>query len=459
MCPDTSNKRDMFDGGGLMFRRWAPALLILIIAGCADARRLAPPISTPSPAVVPATAPALTTAPTVTATPAAFRGLGRLAFIRNGRLVLLDGEAEREIAGVNPSGPLEWSADGRWLAFRQEEGEKSRIMLLDATTGKVGEVPGVPDPPVSYAWTPSGSGLAVSVPGGIWVIDDLAAAEPRLLASTETPAGGLTWSPDGSRIAWVRTLPFTDPESRSDVVEMVPASGGQPVRWHVADGAGVNLAGWWPDGQGLLFWLRPAHCNSCAADGLRLRSMDLGKKGVVLPITLMRQGWLSPLPDGNRVLLVQGGGRTTWDEKSLAVCAVETGDCTTLAQPDSAVSLDPALSPDGGQIAFVRATRRPGQGGFASDRELEDWVASRTLWLSQPDGTRARQVAAAGGGIYAPAWSGDGKHLLFIRDGRLWVLELETEEVALVTEVGEPKSSFGYYGAMSWWSDRLAWSR
>jgi len=437
-----------------MSLRWmrllATSLLLLLLVGCTGGKPAEPVEAEPAPPVEQPEA-------------SSMRGLGRLAFIRQDRLILLDEQGEREIARANPSGPLAWSADGRWLAFRQVDGETSRIMLLDATTGEIGEVPVVPDWPTSYAWAPSGSGLAVVVPGGIWVLPDLANRkdrEPRLLAHTDRPIGHLTWSPDGERIAWVETLPFTDPEARSDALVGVLASEGQPANLlYRAEGAAIDLAGWWPDGTGHLVWIRPAHCNSCAADGLHLRAIISRERLVDLPITLLQRGWLAPLPEGNRLLLVQGGGRTTWDEKALAVCEVETGDCRTMDQPDDQVSLDPALSPDGSQIAFVRAARRPGQFAFDSDAELEEWVRSRTLWLVKPDGSGARQLQAAGSGIYAPAWSGDGKHLLFVKEGALWGLELATDEVWQIAELGEPTDRFGYYGTLSWWSTRIAWSR
>lgn len=448
-------------------------LLTVTILGCAPTGY--PPVALPQPkqdrAVPPAAGPILA-APESTQ---AFHGLGTLAFTRDGRLYLLNDETDqlREVAGAQPAGALEWSADGRFLAFRQADGEENRVMLVEAATGKLREVPGTPGRATGYAWAPEGSGLAVSaavdpepdVPlptqSQVWVIPDPADARPRFLASAATPIDMMRWSPDGSQIAWVRTLPYERPESRSDALEIGDVKEGQPVRWwYVAEGAGIDLAGWWPDGQGLLYWIRPSHCVSCAADGRPLHSMALATKEVVdLPIGLLYPGWLSSGPGQQELLMVQGGGRPVWDAKSLARCDVRTGACEGLPQPEDAVSLDPALSPDGRQIALVRAKRRPGEWGLASEEALKEWVDSRTLWLILPDGSEARQLTAAGGGIYSPAWSGDGRHLLYVKDDTLWALNLDTDQAAPVVDLGQSDGLFGFYGHRSWWSHRIAWHR
>lgn len=60
---------------------------------------------------------------------------------------------------------------------------------------------------------------------------------------------------------------------------------------------------------------------------------------------------------------------------------------------------DPALSPDGTLIAYVAASD-PRQ------RRLD-------LWVMQADGTRRRQLTRSGQYVLAPAWSPDGKRILF----------------------------------------------
>ena len=47
----------------------------------------------------------------------------------------------------------------------------------------------------------------------------------------------------------------------------------------------------------------------------------------------------------------------------------------------------------------------------------------RELWIANRDGDDAHRVAAAGEGVAAPRWLPDGRHLLFVRDGRVWLLD------------------------------------
>jgi len=65
---------------------------------------------------------------------------------------------------------------------------------------------------------------------------------------------------------------------------------------------------------------------------------------------------------------------------------------------------EPRFSPDGQRIAFVRAIRT------ATDTR----VGSSALWVMNADGSGPRQLAT-GGQITAPAWSPDGRSILFGR--------------------------------------------
>lgn len=391
----------------------------------------------------------------------ALHGLGKLAFVREGRLHILDGYTDtlRSVARAEPALSPQWSADGQWISFRQ--GEAFRI--ANPATGEILESPALPADVAGFAWAPSGSALAVIVATGgmggyeLRLLQNPGKPDYTVLARRDAPFGGLTWSPDGQQTAYVATLPFTDVTARDDVLEVVPAAGGEPVRWYTAVNAGIQPAGWSPDGQRLLFWLRPGHCLSCAADGLPLQSLARGaREPVALPVTLMPTAWLSWRPGTGELLMVRGGGRPVWDEKSLTLCDAKTGKCRDLPQPERSVSLDPAWSPDGERMAFVRAERRPGEWGFPSPDAVKPWVESRTLWIANAGGSEMRPLTAAGTGVYSPAWASDGRHLLYVKDDAVWVMDLEQGESRKVAALEPSADLFGFYGHRSF-SHLLAW--
>ncbi|HET9143166.1 serine hydrolase [Actinophytocola sp.] len=90
---------------------------------------------------------------------------------------------------------------------------------------------------------------------------------------------------------------------------------------------------------------------------------------------------------------------------------------------DLAVPSQPALSPDGGRIAYVLRTLDAGQ-----DRNVDE------LWLAGTDGSAPRRLTA-GPHDSAPAWSPDGRRLAFVRDGQVAVLDAEGGEPERLTDL------------------------
>src|SRR5438128_487698 len=87
-----------------------------------------------------------------------------------------------------------------------------------------------------------------------------------LQASVVAATNRGVWSRDGKALAYAVTHPFDGhPEMRSDALYTVSAHGGHPTRRYFGRHEGIGLAGWWPDGKGLLFWRDPWHSASIAA--------------------------------------------------------------------------------------------------------------------------------------------------------------------------------------------------
>jgi Tol biopolymer transport system component len=116
--------------------------------------------------------------------------------------------------------------------------------------------------------------------------------------------------------------------------------------------------------------------------------------------------------NGDRLLVVEGTAREVGAPRALLLCT-DTTACHPIAGGDEAVA-DPAWSRSG-TMAYVRADRRE-------------------LWIANRDGADARRIEAAGEGVAAPRWLPDARHLVFVRDGRVWLLDTtRTGEAVPVT--------------------------
>ena len=251
----------------------------------------------------------------------------------------------------------------------------------------------------------------------------------------------------------------------TDSLNTLSVAGGEPtIRYTVPANlaAGVFNFGWSGDGRALLFALDPGHSASLAADGVDMFSLPLnGDTPVALTTALTYPGWRRPAAGSGALALVEGGRRESWTNKAVAICNTSTGGCIPLSLAPGSVSLDPAWSPDGTRLAYVLAEDLGPNGGYGAT-QLSAWVATRSLWVSAPDGSDPHELTAAGHGVYDPQWSRDGSHLVYVRsDGLYLAADDSAPAVRIVDGLGPPsvpQGLFGYYGYVDW-SRFFAWYR
>ncbi|MGH2717818.1 MAG: hypothetical protein ACRDJU_04485 [Actinomycetota bacterium] len=466
-----------------------------------------PTEASPTTATVPTPTPTPTTSPLPSPTAglqidaAAFRGQGTLAFVSGDGLDILDGSSAAVHRVAVPSGLAAsypaWSPDGAWLAFLADPAASTQAPTngeIRSTNPQAGlwlakadgsdahlvspEVEPYSDP--VFAWSPVTDALAVSpvLPsgqtGGLLVLDAATGRQVQVVPPTpdrSTPvpdprksipvigstAGTFAWSPDGSRIAVATTQLVPGTGAYGGTIETVGSGGGPLVPW-INDGEDVaHLAGWWPDGKGIVFWQDPQDSASLTADGAQLVSLAVGStKPVALATTLIDPAWVQPEPGTESVAVVSGSDRRVWVTKAIAVCGMASGSCQSLAGTSGQVALDPAWSADGEHLAFVKAAAETGSD--TSTSVMQSWEGTHTLWIAGPGGTGATELAA-GRGASSPEWSADGSSLLFVSGNALFLAGVRATTATLIAgPLGQSPWPGGFYGRVDWRQD-FAWHR
>jgi len=436
----------------------AAGLALAVIAGCGGSGTVGGPGRA-------ASAAAVHRLPTVAASP--LKGNGELAFIARGKLFLSGGPTKGSrhvpLPGI-PYAPA-WSANDRWLAVEVSSppppGQPylygtlpARIWLVNAAgtaarplTPKSWQVSG-------FAWAPHEGVLAVAayLPRATQDRSDLAATVALTGRTRVLVRGGYVtgpaWSPDGRRIA-VGLGAFTGGRWRSEL-DVVSAAGGSPTVVTATTGNVLDLAGWWPDGNGLLYWFDFQGSGSIAADGLPLDRVALAapRPRTLVKTMLVHWPWLAFSPRGSSLAAVSGGDRVIWSgRKHITLCG-PGGTCTSVAQPAGVVSADPSWSPGGTAVAFARLSA---SGPFGPDGHADfsrywitRWEATSEIWIVSADGSGARPLAAAGRGAVDPVW-GSGGSLLFVRHDSLWLLPASAATATRLTSALGALSGGPYY--------------
>jgi Tol biopolymer transport system component len=209
-------------------------------------------------------------------------------------------------------------------------------------------------------------------------------------------------SPDGARVA----AAVGPPDALStDGIDVLDGDGGN--RRRVASTGGYDHAPTWaPDGRRLAFTsFQPLPGGGQSrriyvvnADGSGLRLLTAGpladNSGI---FGEMDPAWS---PDGARLAFVRGG--------DLYAVQADGSGLTRLMQCPPGGCAGPAWSPDGRRLALAQWTDVAGDA--VADGQLD-------LWVVQADGSGPRRLTTTPGNEGRPAWSPDGTELVFARAG------------------------------------------
>jgi Tol biopolymer transport system component/DNA-binding winged helix-turn-helix (wHTH) protein len=236
-------------------------------------------------------------------------------------------------------------------------------------------------------WSPDGKSIAFAGKSGIYLVTLQNCSLHRL--TTPTPAAqdwGPTFSPDGQRLMFVRTLPIGIP----DEIWSVPATGGEGVRILSERGRIASPPQWSYDGRSVIF-----SSNRTGHPALWRVALDAPDSAV----QISEAG--SPAWDPT---VSRRGYRLAYERllRSLSIWQMDISDSgdkrpylIVSSTSDTDQGPGPQFSPDGKKLAYM------------SDRSgtMEIWIANR-------DGSNAFQLTAVGG-AGTPRWSPDSQAVAF----------------------------------------------
>jgi dipeptidyl aminopeptidase/acylaminoacyl peptidase len=411
-------------------RALAVTAAIVVMAGCGSPARYG---TGPAVAVLPAS---------VHGAEGASRMLGgELAFVAHNRLFLAGGRAGRlrqvSLPGI-PFAPA-WSADRRWLAVEVSKPppvsqpyayEPAMLWLVGAAGTGARQLTSSSWDVTSFAWSPRASRLAAVayLARASWnrwyIVATVSLSGAGRILTAGHYVSSVAWAANGGRIAadvglsrggrWLGRLESLDP------------AGGPSAVVTTSKGNTLELAGWWPHGSGLLYWLDVQGSASLAADGAPLETVGFaGRPPRQLTVMLVHGSWLAFAEGGRSLAAVSGGDRVIWSGGKHIVICRPARRCAAVAQPAGVVSVDPSWSPAGKLLVFARlsASGPFGPNGHAdfSPYWIRRWEATSTLWLAGAPGGTPRPLTAAGPGAVDPQWGSDGS-VLFVRDDEVWLL-------------------------------------
>ena len=322
-----------------------------------------------------------------------------------------------------------FSPDGELIAFRSERANGGLFVM-----GRTGEsVRRLSNTGYNPEWSPDGAEVifatqnVVTEPAGVgsselWTVNVTTGRTRSINGAT---GGQPQWSPHRYRIAyWTNRAPDR-PGGQRDIWT-IPAEGGEPLS--VTNDAAVDWNPVWaPDGRYLYFVSDRGGSINVWRVAIDERSGQA--LGVPEPIT-------TPSPFSTHLSFSRDGTRLAyssivekWNVQKIAIdptSARVVGDPVWVTR-GSTIWMRPAPSPDGESVAFYSG------------------IGQEDIYIARADGTGLRRLTNDRAFDRRPAWSPDGKRLIFPsnRTGefQIWVVNADGSGLQALTQARESLSA------------------
>ena len=352
----------------------------------------------------------------------------RVAFLELGPTIGIADVEAGAVARIENAYAPSWSPDGRRLVYEDTSAARPALVVANADGTEtrrlvpVFEGSGLAPP----QWSPSGRWIVYRDASGLRLIAPDGTAGRRLTrdrAFERLPS----WSPDGRWIAFFRASGEGGPWSLR-VVDLGGRTVANVVVPPAAEGGGRPA--WSQDGTRMLLGTRA---------GLRVFRVADGRLTRIVPPTAAKA--LTSRADWARDGRLLFSGHMTYTDRELYTVRPDGSELRRLTE-NAVEDRDPAWSPDGRRIVFVRPggihvaradvrdiaqlTRRRGDAGpaWSPDGRRVAFTRAGRVWLVDADGGRERAVAGATTRGSAVSWSPDGSRIVMSDRGSVYVVDI-----------------------------------
>jgi TolB protein len=351
----------------------------------------------------------------------------RVAYDDLGPSLAIADVATGAVVRIDEASSASWSPDGR-LAYTAGEGAEHALFVANGDGSEPRRLltrPGYALAPPQ--WSPSGRWMVYGDSRDLYRIAPDGTGGRRLTRNRDDERYP-SWSPDGRRIAFFNT----SEDGRRTALRVIDPTGRRLASVNVAP---PSLYGgrpsWTPDGSRLAF---------LTIRGLRVvRLAGARVTGLVTPPAA--RGLTSPAEwarDGRRLLF---SGHMTYTDREFYAVRPDGSGLRQLTH-NAVDDRDPAWSPDGRRIVFVRPggihvagadgrsvrrlTDRRGDGGpvWSPDGRRIAFTRGGRVWLMGADGRRERALAAATTLGSALSWSPDGTRVVTSDRGSVYAVDV-----------------------------------